>query len=98
MGLKREVGMMLPANGWHTRVVPLTVHWFGSTITLAPWPVFDLIAPGPPARSCEKSPARMAADGTLKRVCDCFRSLYPSKFDMKNSLFFQAGPPRVYPY
>jgi hypothetical protein len=47
------------------------------------------------ASSSEKFPLRIAADGTLKGFWNCFRSLYPSKFDMKNRWFFQTGPPAV---
>src|SRR3954471_23166172 len=94
----RAVGMMLFANGTHVRAVPDTLHWVGSTMTFTPWPVVALRAPGPLASSCEKSPARIAAEGTLYSVWNCLRSLYPSQFDMKNSLFLHIGPPAVYPY
>ena len=57
-------GMMLPANGAHVRVVPTTAHCVGLTMMPARCPVCGLTAPRF-ARSSEKSPLRIAVDGTL---------------------------------
>ena len=72
-------------------VVPTTVHCVGSTMMLVRCPVCELMAPRF-ASSSEKSPLRIAVDGTLNGVWNCFRSRYPSKFDMKNKRFLKNGP------
>ena len=80
----RLAGMRLPANGLQVRVVPTTVHWVGSTTIPVRCPVCALTAPRV-ANSSEKSPPRIAVDGTLKRFWSCLRSRYPSQFDMKSA-------------